>query len=310
MHHQRTIRARASFLVMGSALLLTALPALAALAGCSGAETATSPPVGNAEGEFSTTLSGEPVHEDVTAEGLAFLRPEIILAVQAANVSVDTEFALVSASHFDDCNFSGGAGVIRHYQQAAVAALGPDSVAGAGVALAILAFGQWLHTTQDFYAHTNWVELGGQALADDGLAMWADWSPYDPLASSGFRLVEGSPPRQTSVTRKADAPYPENAVVRVKRAKAQSPGVISGSVDYEPGDSCPPSVRMTHADLNKDHSATPGRTAQFVAAKALAVEQTHHEWCRLVAMTRTAWGDAGEARLAAWLADPTATPCP
>jgi hypothetical protein len=305
MHHLRTIQARTSFLVMASALLLPALVACSA-----GADTASPRPVGSEEAEFSTTLSGEPVHEEVTAEGLAFLRPEIIASIQAANVSVDTEFALVNANHFDDCNFSGGADVIRTYQRAAVAALGPESAPGAGDALALLAFGQWLHTTQDFYAHSNWVELRGQALADDALTIWPEWAPYETLSTSGFRLVQGRPPARTSVTRDENAPYPEDAVVRVKRGREQSPGIISGTVDYEPGDFCPPSARMTHADLNKDHSATPGRTAQFAAARALAVQQTHHEWCRLVAMTRASWGEAGEARVMAWAADPAAASCP
>jgi len=259
---------------------------------------------------FSTELSGEPVHEAITDEGLSFLQPAILTSIRTANVSVDTEFALVNANHFDDCNFSGGAAVIRRFQSAAVAALDPGGTPGAGDAQAMLAFGQWLHTAQDFYAHSNWVELGGQSLADDTLDLWAAWSEYETLAPSGFRLVQGSPPQKTSVTRKEDAPYPEDAIVRVKRAQQQSPGVITGTVDYEPGDFCPPQVAMTHAELNKDHSATPGRTKQFATARALAVEQTHHEWCRFVAMARSAWGDAGEQRLMTWVADPSAATCP
>jgi hypothetical protein len=263
---------------------------------------------GQVEQPFATTLVGEPVHEEVTAAALGFLRPEILAAIQAFDTSVDVEFVLVNANHFDDCNFSGGATVIRGFQAQAVAALDP-AVALDGDAQALAAFGRWLHTAQDFYAHTNWVESGGQTIAEGSLTPWAAWSPYTTLAPSGFVLVQGTPPRRTSVTRHEDAPYPENAVVRVKSGKTAALGVISGSVDYEPGDFCPASVRMSHDDLNKDFSDTAGREAQHIAAKSLAVQQTHHEWCRLVAMARAAWGDAGQARLLAWAADPASAIC-
>jgi hypothetical protein len=65
---------------------------------------------------------------------------------------------------------------------------------------------------------------------------------------------------------------------------------------------------MSHDDLNKDNSMNPGRAAQFTKAKALAVEQTRHEWCRLLTLTRAAWGDAGEQRLSTWVASVAAAP--
>jgi hypothetical protein len=65
---------------------------------------------------------------------------------------------------------------------------------------------------------------------------------------------------------------------------------------------------MTHEELNKDNSTNPGRVAQFVEARALAVEQTRHEWCRLVTLTREAYGEAGEQRLCSWIADAAAAP--
>ena len=78
-------------------------------------------------------------------------------------------------------------------------------------------------------------------------------------------------------------------------------------VDYEPGDKCPKQIEMTHDELNKDKSGE-GRDAQYEAAMALAVEQTRHEWCRLVTLTRARWGEAGEWRLLAWIADPASAP--
>jgi len=276
----------------------------ACLAGCS----ATPETVAQTQDPFATALAGEPDHEEITAAGLDFLQPAVITAIQAANVSVDVEFVLVNANHFDDCNFSGGAAVIRAYQNDAVAALDPANATPESDAAAMLAFGRWLHTAQDFYSHSNWVEDGAQAIADDSLEAWSPWGPYLTL-SNGFVLVQGDPTKRMSVTRHDDAPYPDDAIVRVKIGKTSTVGVMSGTVDYELGNFCPPQVAMTHDDLNKDKSTTPNRETQFVTAKAFAIEQTRHEWCRLVAMTRAAWGDAGVARLAAWAVDPNATSC-
>jgi hypothetical protein len=276
----------------------------ACLAGCS----ATPETVAQSHEPFATALAGEPDHEEITRAGLDFLQSAVITAIQAANVSVDVEFVLVNANHFDDCNFSEGAAVIRDFQTQAVAALDPSNVTIESDAAAIAAFGRWLHTAQDFYAHSNWVEDGAQGIVESTFDVWPAWSAYDTLPS-GQVLVEGDPPKRTSVTRHADAPYPEDAVVRVKLAKSSSVGVMTGTVDYEPGNSCPPQVAMTHDDLNKDKSTTVGREAQFVTAKTFAVEQTRHEWCRLVAMTRAAWGDAGVARLMTWAVDPNAASC-
>jgi len=82
--------------------------------------------------------------------------------------------------------------------------------------------------------------------------------------------------------------------------------LISGTVDYEPGDDCPASIAMTHSELNKDKSTLAGRESQYAAARALAVSQSRHEWCRLRALTHQRWGDAGDLQLASWV-DPAAT---
>jgi hypothetical protein len=132
------------------------------------------------------------------------------------------------------------------------------------------------------------------------------------------------------------------------KARKKLPGLISGTVDYEPGNSCPraqmtleqsferghgqlvsraraddpsgsgcvtnavpraPRARMTPEALNEDHGEEPGREARHAKALALAVEQSRHEWCRLLSLTHDARGDAGVARLLGWAADPTAARC-
>jgi hypothetical protein len=249
---------------------------------------------------FSTS-PGEPNHEQITALGLSFLRPEILTALQVANVETDVEFFLVNANHFDDCNFTGGSQVVQSSQAEAVAQLGPTTPPPAADFLAIRAFGRSLHALQDFYAHSNWIELGGDTLLDASLSTFPTLRPYSTIAATGFVVVQGNKPKHAALNRDDEAPYPVSAIVQVKLGKSRTLGLISGSVDYEAGDECPRSVAMTHDELNKDKSSNVDRTEQYEAAKALAILQTEHEWCRLRALTRSAWGDGGVARLDAWV---------
>lgn len=265
------------------------------------------PDAGSAREPFST-FPGEPNHEDITALGLSFLRPEIVTAIQAANVASDVEFVLESANHFDDCNFTGGSLVVQNSQNEAVARLDPSLATPETDLLAIRAFGRSLHALQDFYAHTNWIELGGDTLVDGSLGAFPTLSPYSTVAASGFVVIQGSKPKHAALNRDEAAPYPSNAVVTVKLAKARAPGLISGTVDYEAGNFCPDAVAMTHDELNKDKSTLLERTEQYEAAKALAVLQTEHEWCRLRELTRQSWGDPGVARLDTWVATGAAAP--
>jgi hypothetical protein len=221
--------------------------------------------------------------------------------------STDVQFVLENANHFDDCNFTGGSALVAANQAEAVRSLDPSQVLPDADALAILHFGRSLHGVQDFYAHTNWIELGGDVLVDQSLTAFPTLSPYSVISSTGFVVVQGPKPKRSALTRDEDAPYPENAIVNYKTKDTRTFGLISGTVDYEPGDYCPPSVAMTHDELNKDKS-TIGRTPQYLAAKALATSQTRHEWCRLVALTRSTWGDAGVTRLSSWVTEGAAQP--
>lgn len=250
---------------------------------------------------FSTALSGEAVHEEVTADGLYFLRPEIIAKLQVLNAATDVQFFYEARYHFDNCSFSQSSKTIAAEQSTAVQHLNPGNNTPQTTLLALQAFARSLHTAQDFYAHTNWVELTLPGLVDQSLGPWPVLAPYSILSPSNAVVVQGSPAPGTTVARDHAAPYPENTLVRVQRQGQLWPGLISGSVQYEPGDYCPPQVMMSHQELNKDRSTTAGRTLQHEQAKALAVSQTTHEWCRLVALTRAAWGDAGEQRLLTWL---------
>lgn len=74
--------------------------------------------------------------------------------IAEANAAVD-EDQFSSAKHFDGENFAGGQSFILSNRQQLIAAIQQDS---AGTARHHL--GQALHTIQDFYSHSNWIELG------------------------------------------------------------------------------------------------------------------------------------------------------
>ncbi|KYF78759.1 hypothetical protein BE17_46410 [Sorangium cellulosum] len=284
--------------VMGFSLML----------GCAGEPgTGTAEALEESADAFSTT-PGEPNHEEITISALSFLKPEVIKALTIGNVSTDATYHFNNEAHFDDCNFSGGAAFVAKKQAEAVKALDPRVALLNGDALAMLAFSRSLHAVQDFYAHSNWVELGGDVLVDQSLTPFPALRPYSAVRSTGFIVVQGPKPREKAVTRDDDAPYPEYAIVTVRERRTTAYGLVSGTVDYESGDFCPPPVAMTHDELSKDKTSLTDRVEQHLAAKSLAVRQTRHEWCRLNQLAHDAWGDAGTARLAAWVADPSSAP--
>ena len=287
----------------GSVGACALLSLCAALLGCGASDEGGADEIGPAAAsEPFSTFPGEPNHEEITATALGFLRTEILRAIQLADAATDVEFLLVNANHFDDCNFSGGSRVVQRSQAEAVARMNPNTLTPESELLAIRAFGRSVHAVQDFYAHTNWVELGGEVLVDSSIDAFPTLKPYSKVPSTGFIVIEGPKPRRAALNRDERAAYPANAVVSVKLDKTRAPGLISGTVDYEPGNFCPAPASMTHDQLNKDKSTLADRVQQHEAAKSLAILQTEHEWCRLRELTRRAWGSAGVARLDTWIA--------
>ncbi|XP_010777135.1 von Willebrand factor A domain-containing protein 7-like [Notothenia coriiceps] len=82
-----------------------------------------------------------------------------------SNAKVDVVFALSEKHHFDDETFQGGRDVITAGVAAVKASVKQESFVAGRWNL-----GQVFHTLQDFYSHSNWVELGNK-------------SPYSTLIS-------------------------------------------------------------------------------------------------------------------------------
>lgn len=78
-------------------------------------------------------------------------------SIIAANAAVDDD-QTHAAPHFDGESFPEGQARILTLRADVVADLNAGDVAGARTSL-----GSALHTVQDFYSHSNWVELGNSA---------------------------------------------------------------------------------------------------------------------------------------------------
>jgi len=111
-------------------------------------------------------------HESITEDAVkAFARDSLscppseaaIQDIVHANGFTDLWEALSSSAHFDCEDFSGGQERLRLQIVAIIARLNEGKISKAREAL-----GQALHTVQDFYSHSNWVETKGGIYEDLG----------------------------------------------------------------------------------------------------------------------------------------------
>ncbi|XP_053703540.1 von Willebrand factor A domain-containing protein 7-like [Synchiropus splendidus] len=79
---------------------------------------------------------------------------EAITLIQLMNVRVDIRYVLNASFHFDDEHINEGRAIITSNLQAVKAANKQENYEAARKALGML-----MHSLQDFYSHSNWVEL-------------------------------------------------------------------------------------------------------------------------------------------------------
>ena len=126
---------------------------------------------------------GDGGHEQMTIDALSFLNDGALDESVDEHQFVDTSSVHAASNHFDNCRFQESADEIN-------AQYHDPSVAGAGGVLAEFnpadpspldaadEFGQLLHIAQDFYSHSNWIELGRTDLFEPGTGNWSvadDW---------------------------------------------------------------------------------------------------------------------------------------
>lgn len=246
---------------------------------------------------------GLPVHQEITKEGLSFLNDptKTLLADQHIYMEGDQS----SANHFDNCAFSESIAKINYKYRIAVGYLNPKFPQPDKSAEE---FGRLLHTVQDFYAHTNWVEMKRTVLVDQGYSYWTDIPSFS--LNTGDNQVFSFEVQKNSKTNELVYSKFANKVIRVKLGdnNYKDIGLISGTYGEPEENKCLPGASVPHGSsvgpyfsfadneklnkpdaLNKDHPKQNGHAV----ARDLAVKQTEHEFCRLVELTRTQWGPDG-----------------
>ncbi len=165
-----------------------------------------------------------PIHGDITDESLGFLVSDVLDKISSTNVDVD-ETNEGSEFHLYSCDFQGATENIKSLYDQLVTNIKNNIDAPE-------TFGRLLHPVQDFYAHSNWVELGKNDLIDNGDGKWIVLKPFQEY--KGVSIVQ--------VEDKNDIPegytLSENGkVVNVSSKSGNHPGLISTT--FNDKDFCP-----------------------------------------------------------------------
>jgi hypothetical protein len=116
-------------------------------------------------------------HRGITHNSLWFLRPYVLNKIIEANLEVDYPTIDIAGEHFDACAFDDTSDYIQD---------GYEGLHPWYFQELPRQFGAILHPIQDFYSHSNWMELGlgGGLLVEHSenwpnLQKWANVNPYE-----------------------------------------------------------------------------------------------------------------------------------
>ena len=260
---------------------------------------------------------GPDIHALITSVALPFIRPDIMDDITDEADLEDIGNANDPDHHFDDCHFVGSRQKINANLADARIDAHPKAFDSGDLADK---WGQMIHTAEDFYSHSNWVDSGQNTLIDAGLSFWAALTPYS--IHDGVMIVEGENehPLGPDSSLSLDSNYKTVTVSTGSNPpgglpkNTNFPGIISGTWPSNSSDHCPDNVTLSHGDLNKDTDDANGGV-MFGAAVDLAVWQARHEWCRLLNISNAKYGIAGPAALLGlWVSPygnphPAGTPC-
>jgi hypothetical protein len=106
-------------------------------------------------------------HYGITERALPFLTPIVLHEINQGHHVADLGDirggAISARQHFDNCKFRDGTKLINEYYNQILKTPPEKLPFDKDVRIK---FGRILHAAQDFYSHTNWVELGFQPLVD------------------------------------------------------------------------------------------------------------------------------------------------
>jgi hypothetical protein len=188
-----------TFSRLTSGLVVAACSALA----CGNRASSKSESVGETH-EHWWVIGSSKTHPAEVVDALAFLKPSTRAALALDDTKTDLNWPFFGTSqyegiptkfhssfHFDNCRFSETTILLNEHYRLAVAALDPDPQK-TNLSEAAKNFAFALHTAQDFYAHSNWVEAGETGLVDSLPGEWKVLTPGDQVGSKQM-VVVGAP---------------------------------------------------------------------------------------------------------------------
>jgi hypothetical protein len=235
------------------------------------------------------------VHSDINVKSLSFLKPDIISKINSGDEGADKieEFGH-REYHSIGCDFQGTTENINSlYGQVVSSIDDKDTMAKT--------FGLLLHPVQDFYAHSNWIELGRDDLIESSSdSKWPVLKPFQEY--KGVIIVQVGDERKGEHYDIPDG-YTldrDDKVVHVSTSDGAYPGLISAtSTEYK--NNCPyEDMSITHREINKDSESREG----YDKARSLAEAQTINEWCRLQNLVEQSHGQDGvQLLINSWVDD-------
>jgi hypothetical protein len=235
------------------------------------------------------------VHSDINDKSLSFLKPDILHKINSGDEGADNigEFGH-REYHSTGCDFQGTTqNINRLYGQVVNSIDDKDAMAET--------FGLLLHPVQDFYAHSNWVELGRTDLIESSSdSKWTVLKPFQEY--KGVIIVQVC---DQSKGEHYDIPDgytldPDGKVVYVLTRDGTHPGLISAT-SSKSNANCPnEDMYITHYIMHKDDR----HRKDYDKARALAEAQTINEWCRLQNLVELSHGqDAVQLLINSWVDD-------
>jgi hypothetical protein len=224
------------------------------------------------------------VHSDINDKSLSFLKPDILHKINSGDEGADNiEEFRHREYHSTGCDFQGTTeNINRLYGQVVSSIDDKDRMAET--------FGLLLHPVQDFYAHSNWIELGRNDLIESSSdSKWPILKPFQEY--KGIIIVQIG---DEGKGEHYDIPDgytldPDGKVVHVSTSDGTYPGLISAA-SIKSSDNCPnEDMYITHYVMHKDSQSRKG----YDKARVLAEAQTINEWCRLQNLVEQSHGQDG-----------------
>jgi len=241
-------------------------------------------------------------HREITTNALPFLENEILSRMIQDNQDEDSGTAGLKAGHHADaCAWDDTTDNINTKYFWSTLHNYPFTAAGS--------FGRLLHPAQDFYSHSNWVEID---------ALWSSMNGYhlpivDNLITPWLEFMDWHNIRSLNVYSLTDDDRPDDWIMSSPLTpKGLTPEIIEkdtstfegwglfthGRPSWKLGDDCPSETqRWEHPELNKDDPNPDnykGDLSKYgllvVKAKSFAVDQTNHEFCRYLNLVKSSYG--------------------